>query len=60
MFCLTDVLLQPIGVQNHLEHDRKYAKLPRSGFIYGQAEAFRRHFVAELHSGVSEEVQRQQ
>lgn len=60
VFWLTDVLFQPIPAQRRLEHDRKYAELPRGAFIYGQAEAFRRHFVAELLSGVFVGVQRQQ
>lgn len=51
-FCVTDAPLQPITARRPVEHDRKYAKLPRGAFIYGQAEASRRHFVAELLSGV--------
>lgn len=55
---LTDCWWQPIGARNPPERDRKYAELPRSWFICGQAETFGRHFVAALLSGVSQVVQR--
>lgn len=58
-FRFTDCWWQPIAARNPPERDRKYAELPRSWFICGEAETFGRHFAAALLSGVSQVVQRQ-
>lgn len=44
-------VMWPMRIENRAKMDRNNTAVPRGGFIYGQAEAFRRHFTAELLPG---------